>query len=184
MKEDNKEKRIFEAALKLFVENGIDNTSISLISKEAGIATGTIYLYFDNKVDLINKLYISIKKEILEIICTEPTDSTMSYDLLEKLWMDAVEWGVNNPCAYKFMMQTEISPYCNEELSAQFANYMKVLTKLVQGSVENKIFKELPPEYILETIWTHLICTIGYIAKTKTKERKIFFQTLLDGLKY
>ena len=63
MKENSKEQRIFEAALKLFVERGVDNTSISLISKEAGIATGTIYLYFENKMDLINKLYISKKKK-------------------------------------------------------------------------------------------------------------------------
>ena len=36
---EDKKFRIFEAALKLFVEKGIDNTSTYLISKEAGVAT-------------------------------------------------------------------------------------------------------------------------------------------------
>lgn len=184
MKENNKEQRIFEAALKLFVEKGIDNTSISLISKEADIATGTLYLYFENKIDLINKLYISKKKEILDIICIDPSASTLSYETLEKLWMEAVEWGVNNPYAFKFMMQTESSPYCNEDLQARFANYVKALTNLIKESIKNKTFKNLPPEYILDNIWTHLICTIEYIARTKTKERRIFFETLLNGIKY
>ena len=58
-------KRILDAALKLFIENGIDNTSISLISKEAGVAAGTLYLYFENKVDLIGELGTSIKDESL-----------------------------------------------------------------------------------------------------------------------
>ena len=184
MKEDNKEKRIFDAALKLFVEKGIDNTSTSLISKEAGIAAGTLYLYFENKVDLINKLYISKKKEILDLICTDTSASTLSYEYLEKLWMEAVEWGVNNPHAFKFMTQMESSPYCNEELQAQFANYMKALINLIKGNIENKTFKNLPPEYILETILTNLINTIEYITRTKTKKRKIFFDALLDGIKY
>jgi AcrR family transcriptional regulator len=39
---EDKKERILEAALKLFIEKGIDNTSIALISKEAGVATGTI----------------------------------------------------------------------------------------------------------------------------------------------
>ena len=55
MVEEDKKKRILDAALKLFIENGIDNTSISLISKEAGVAAGTLYLYFENKVDLIGE---------------------------------------------------------------------------------------------------------------------------------
>ena len=184
MKEDNKEKRIFDAALKLFVEKGIDNTSTSLISKEASIATGTLYLYFENKVDLINKLYISKKKEILDLICTDPSASTLSYESLEKLWMEAVEWGVNNPHAFRFMTQMESSPYCNEELSAQFAGHVKALIRLIKGSIENKTFKNLPPEYIFEFILNHLIFTIEYITRTKTKERRIFFETLLDGIKY
>jgi Transcriptional regulator len=184
MKEDNKEKRIFEAALKLFVERGVDNTSISLISKEAGIATGTIYLYFENKMDLVNKLYISKKKEILDLICTDPSASALSYESLEKLWVETVEWGVNNPYAHRFMTQIESSPYGNEEISAQFEGYVKILINLIKGSIENKTFKNLPPEYILETIFTNLINTIEYITKTKTKERKIFFKTLLDGIKY
>ena len=58
-----KKREFFNAALNLFVEKGIDNTSTALISKEAGIATGTLYLYFENKVDLISELYISIKEE-------------------------------------------------------------------------------------------------------------------------
>ena len=184
MVKDDKEKRIFEAALKLFVEKGIDTTSISLISQEAGIATGTLYLYFENKVDLINKLYISIKKEMLDLICTDPSALALSYESLEKLWMDAVEWGVNNTHAFRFMTQMESSPYCNEELSAQFAGHVKVLIRLIKGSIENKTFKNLPPEYIADLIFTHVVYTIEYIIRTKTKERRIFFETLIDGIKY
>ena len=62
---EDKKKKILESALKLFVEKGIDNTSTSLISKEAGVATGTLYLYFKTKVALISELGTSIQEESL-----------------------------------------------------------------------------------------------------------------------
>ena len=83
MVEEDKKKRILEAALKLFVEKGIDNTSTSLISKEADVATGTIYLYFENKVDLISKLYISIKEESM-VNFLDLIEYSVSYESLEK----------------------------------------------------------------------------------------------------
>ena len=43
---DDKKKKILESALKLFIEKGIDNTSTALISKEAGVATGTHLFIF------------------------------------------------------------------------------------------------------------------------------------------
>ena len=62
---ENKKKKILESALKLFIEKGIDNTSTSLISKEAGIAAGTLYIYFETKVALISELGTSIQEESL-----------------------------------------------------------------------------------------------------------------------
>lgn len=62
---EDKKKKILESALKLFNEKGIDNTSTTLISKEADVATGTLYLYFESKVDLIRELGTSIQEESL-----------------------------------------------------------------------------------------------------------------------
>lgn len=45
--------RILEAACKVFAEFGFHQSTISLIAKEAGVADGTIYLYFKNKDDIL-----------------------------------------------------------------------------------------------------------------------------------
>ena len=66
MKEQVKDKRtaIIEAALKLFTERGFHGTSTAEISKEAGVATGTLFNYFPTKEDLINSLYFEVKGAI------------------------------------------------------------------------------------------------------------------------
>ncbi len=64
----NKKDLILQSALKLFSTKGFHGTPTSLISKEAGVATGTLFNYFESKEDLINKLYLECKKSMLEFI--------------------------------------------------------------------------------------------------------------------
>jgi len=62
-KEDRRDK-ILEAAITVFAKNGYHSTSISDVCKQADIARGTVYLYFQNKRDLFDTL---IKNFILTI---------------------------------------------------------------------------------------------------------------------
>ena len=46
-----------EAAIKVFAENGFYQSTVSLIAREAGVADGTIYLYFKNKEDILVQFF-------------------------------------------------------------------------------------------------------------------------------
>ena len=54
-------KKILRAAFKMFAENGFDETTTREIAKRAGVAVGTIFLYAQDKVDL---LLLSINDEL------------------------------------------------------------------------------------------------------------------------
>ena len=49
----DKRERILEAAVSVFASNGFYNAKVSEVASEAGVADGTIYLYFKNKDDLL-----------------------------------------------------------------------------------------------------------------------------------
>lgn len=51
-----KQTSLLNTAFHLFTTKGVNKTSIAEISKEAGIAKGTFYLYFKDKYDIRNKL--------------------------------------------------------------------------------------------------------------------------------
>jgi TetR/AcrR family fatty acid metabolism transcriptional regulator len=57
VKEGNKEADIIDAAIKVFAKNGFHNAKIYTIAEAAGIATGSIYLYFKNKEAILNKIF-------------------------------------------------------------------------------------------------------------------------------
>ena len=52
-----KRERILEGALRAFAKKGFYNTKVSEIAHDAGVADGTIYLYFKNKDDLLISLF-------------------------------------------------------------------------------------------------------------------------------
>ena len=64
MKRDKpKYKQIVDAAVIVIAENGYHQAQVSKIAKEAGVADGTIYLYFKNKEDIL----ISVFREKMAI---------------------------------------------------------------------------------------------------------------------
>ena len=62
---DKDEKRcdIALASIKLFCEKGIQQTSIDEIAKSAGVAKGTIYLYFKNKEEIVFTIWDIISQQ-------------------------------------------------------------------------------------------------------------------------
>ena len=64
---DKEEKRceIARASIDLFCEKGIQQTSIDEIAKSAGVAKGTVYLYFKNKEEIIFAIWNMIVEQHL-----------------------------------------------------------------------------------------------------------------------
>jgi TetR/AcrR family transcriptional regulator, fatty acid metabolism regulator protein len=68
MKVSDKHQKIIQAAINVFARKGFFNARISDIAKEAQVADGTIYLYFNNKFDILISLFEDeIGKLILQI---------------------------------------------------------------------------------------------------------------------
>ncbi|MBT2764403.1 TetR/AcrR family transcriptional regulator [Paenibacillus sp. ISL-20] len=56
-KKNEKYYLILQGALKVFAENGYHRSQVSKIAKAAGVADGTIYLYFKRKEDILIRLF-------------------------------------------------------------------------------------------------------------------------------
>ena len=56
IKDEDKVIRIYQAAIKVVNSDGFQGSSMSKIAKQAGVSPATIYLYFENKDDMIKKL--------------------------------------------------------------------------------------------------------------------------------
>ena len=76
MRDPGKPQQIIDAAIRVFARAGYYNSRVSDIAREAGIASGTIYLYFKTKDDILVTLFREKMAEWVEFvrrqIATEP----------------------------------------------------------------------------------------------------------------
>lgn len=63
-KKEEKKKKLLDASFKLFTKKGIKNTSVQEITRDAGTAKGTFYLYFKDKYEIQNELIIRKSKQL------------------------------------------------------------------------------------------------------------------------
>lgn len=67
-------REIIEAACKVFSENGYHNTSMSDIAAELEVGHGTLYRYFDNKLDIASSVTDLVIMKITEVVRAEPPE--------------------------------------------------------------------------------------------------------------
>lgn len=70
-KDINKIENIKKAVIKLIFQQGLRDTSVSRIAKEAGVSPATIYIYYENKDRMIEKLYNEVRTDMYDYILTK-----------------------------------------------------------------------------------------------------------------
>ncbi|MGG0658011.1 TetR/AcrR family transcriptional regulator [Rummeliibacillus pycnus] len=82
-----KYRQIIDAAVIVIADNGYHQAQVSKIAKQAGVADGTIYLYFKNKEDILISVFkekMSVFVDNLQDIIKESTSaSEMLYRMIE-----------------------------------------------------------------------------------------------------
>ena len=86
---DEKKRRIFEVALKIFTERGFHNITMDEIAAASGVAKGTVYRYFTSKEDLLDQLLMTTSQKVVERFSTTFTGER---DILEEIQEFVKEW--------------------------------------------------------------------------------------------
>src|SRR5579862_4203780 len=79
---NGKYQSILRSAIKVFARSGFFNSKVADIAREAGVADGTVYLYFKNKDDILVSIFNDVMDEALEVGRTRLAELD---DPLEKL---------------------------------------------------------------------------------------------------
>ena len=144
----DKQEAILSTALTLFVRRGFFGTPTSLISKEAGVATGTLFFYFRTKEDLIDEIYRRVKAEAAQAMCKGISKETTAKAKLRKLGFNAVAWGIKNPEKLKFMEQFAHSPFVSTSAQEEGMSSFIFLKDLVQEGIREGAIRKTDPELL------------------------------------
>jgi TetR/AcrR family fatty acid metabolism transcriptional regulator len=129
----NKRKAIIEAAIEFFSRRGFHKTKISQIAKAAGVADGTVYLYFKNKDDLLINAFEDLIGEKLVNIQNRIEHEASAKDKLLKFFDYHIELFTEKQAVARFLaIELRQSPdfyksYPDYEPLKKYLDYLKNL---------------------------------------------------------
>lgn len=183
---EDKKTALLQAALKLFTERGFHGTSTAQISKEAGVATGTLFNYFPTKEDLINGLYFEVKGQLSRRMGEDVQTQSTFHDKLKKIWYNMIEWGLNNPEDFHFVGQFCSSPYITNYTREVVMKEYIFLHDLVKEGTENGDIRDYSAELVIAMFYQSSRTVVNLILDSEPldKEKVIEdgFQVIWEGL--
>ena len=145
---EGKRERILDAAIKVFAAEGFYNAKVSQIAHEAGVADGTIYLYFKSKDDLLINLFEDrmerVNANLREAIDTEST-AVARLKRIVKLHLELVE--TNRDMAEVISVELrQSSKFIREYSNPKFAEFLRTIAgAVVEGQRTGELRTGIDP---------------------------------------
>lgn len=145
MSPKDKRRRILDAAVQVFSRNGFFNSKVAHVAREAGVADGTIYLYFKNKEDLLIQVFIDTmetalaKQEAALEGISDPVEKLQSFihvhfDVVKETPNLAEVLTVELRQSAKFMRGSDLR---------LFGQYLAVIARIIEEGQEAGVFSRL-----------------------------------------
>lgn len=183
----DKRNAILKSVLKLVNRQGFYHLNMKGIAQEAGVAAGTIYLYFKGKEDLINALYAMIAEEFNQAILEVYTETKSLQDNFFSMLDAAVMFYLKNPDHFSFVEQYTYAPFLfKENQDMNFSLLLPIYKMMAQGKAQ-QLIKPLDESVLLALIHGSLntIIKLHLAKKTnlrKESTRKEFYNAVWDAV--
>ena len=172
-KDDEKRKRILDAATIVFAKKGYAETKIQDVAKEADVAHGTIYLYFKSKDELFISIFQESLGELIKYIGSEIKKESNVEDKFKRmisLQLDIIE---SNPDLTKLILIEfpRTGNFLNNRNIDVLSDYIDMIVELLNEGIKEDVFSN--------GIKTEITATMIYAAMQGVATRWI-----LDGMSY
>lgn len=140
---NDKRERILDAAVQVFAQRGFFQSRVSDIAKEAGVADGTIYLYFKNKDDLLISLFEDRMEGIIATFRGE-LDQIATPEARLHRFIEMHLALVEEKPQLAEVLTVELrqsSKFMREYRAPKFAEYLGILVEILEMGRERGVFR-------------------------------------------
>ena len=143
-----KRNALVKATIHLVNNNGFHATPMSKIAKMASVSPATIYLYFDNKQDLVNKVYIEVKAAFTTYAFKNYQTDIPVAEGFEIIWKRIADFKLKEVQEAMFLAQCDNTPMIDETSRQEGLKHLQPLLDLWERGKKEGIIKPLSP-YLL-----------------------------------
>lgn len=139
----DKRAQILATITEIIASEGVTGSPMSQLAKKSGVATGTIYHHFKSKEDIINEVYISIKKNFKVIIEEVKAKQLDFEEEFKGVWLGFYHYFANHPTQFKFIQQVDHSPIITPETHTTCEKYLHPVFEFYQKGIDENILIDM-----------------------------------------
>jgi len=151
-----KRERILRAAIEVFAQNGYFNAKVSEIARAAGVADGTIYLYFDGKEDLLISIFRDYTRNYLQSLERDLANVNRAEERMRIAIRHHLE-ALGRDRALAIVAQVELRhslKFLTLLSHQEIADYLNILRKIVEGGQNEGAFRRnLHPQLVAKAVF-------------------------------
>lgn len=137
----DKRNALIKATIELVNNNGFHATPMSKIAKMANVSPATIYLYFENKQDLVNQTYLEVKTKYTSFVFETYEENASIKIGFERIWKRIAEFTMNE-CEYSFFLnQCNNTPIIDESSRKEGIKHLQPLLNLWERGRKEGLIK-------------------------------------------
>ncbi len=145
-----KEEAIRRIALQIISEEGLENLTMQKLAKAANISPRTIYIKYENKEDLLVKLFVEEVLGAYETAVLKNFSPDMEFgEGVRKLWLNAFRYFKNNRHSFALMQYGKSSPLLNkayQEKNIKEGDYFAPVLRFLELNVAKGLIRNFPHE--------------------------------------
>ncbi len=138
-----KRERILKAAIRTFSQKGFFNAKVSEIARAAGVADGTIYLYFKNKDDLLISLFEEKMGEVVADARRKVEAATGSAERL-RVFIENHMGLLVREAGLVEVLQVELrqsNKFMKEYVPVKFLEYLDIISGIIEDGKREGVFR-------------------------------------------
>jgi AcrR family transcriptional regulator len=177
-RDEKKVELIYKATLGLVKEYGLSGITMSMIAREAKLATGTVYLYFKNKEELIVKLFEVCASAYIKVYFVDVDPENDYKTNFRTIWMNIASHNIRYFDQLIFLEQCFHSPFIPEDIRVLTKEKFKPWYNFIEKGKKDKVIKDL------ETVWllTYVRGTIREMVKHSNYSGKKITPAMMEKM--
>jgi AcrR family transcriptional regulator len=161
---EDKRQAILEAATRVFAEQGA-SAPTARIAREAGVAEGTLFTYFESKDVLLNELYLVLKTGLREMMLEGYPRKASIRERARHVWYGYVNWGVAQPDGRKVMAQLAVSERITLRSKVEGSAPFGSVQDMLREAMSKGILRGLAPGFVGALLSAMAETTISFVER-------------------
>lgn len=173
---DKKRTALLNATLQLVNNQGFHGAPMSKIAKMAEMSPATIYIYFENKQDLINQLYLETKILFSTYAFKNYNEDESIKDSFKQIWYNIANFKMKNVEESNFLTQCDNTPMIDEAIKIEGIKHLQPLLELWERGQQKGMIKLISP-YL---IYAYSIYPLAFITNMQQKQSLVLTEKTLE----